>query len=115
MEAYQWSGNFSSLAKDILTQHVAQSGLSSAAVSLAQWVEFSTVHVDHPLSFVLFNNLLEKLTRSIQNGTLSDDEMKLFWEATKKLLPSCINSVRKLRRLTANDKSTLSQITAVLR
>ncbi|KAL0270000.1 UNVERIFIED_CONTAM: hypothetical protein PYX00_007554 [Menopon gallinae] len=114
VEAYQWSGNFSSLAKDILTQHIAQSGLNSTAVTLAQWVEFSSVHVDHHLSFGLFQGLIEKLSRSIQFKTLSDDEIKLFWEGAKKLLPSCVNSIRKIRKLTGSDKGNVNQVSAIL-
>lgn len=78
IEPYQWSGNFSSLAKDILTQHVVQCGLSSSGDVLAQWVEFASVHADHPLSFTLFATLVEKLVRSLQNGTLSEDEVRTF-------------------------------------
>lgn len=40
---------------------------------------------------------------------------KLFWEGAKKLLPSCINSIRKIRKLTASDKHTQDQVAAILR
>ncbi|KAK6635250.1 hypothetical protein RUM44_000501 [Polyplax serrata] len=114
VEMYQWNGNFSSLAKDILTQHVAQSGLTTSSVSLAQWIEFTSVHVDHPLSFVLFKTILSKLSSTIQAGNLQPDETKLFWETTKKLLPSCLNYIRKIRKFPTTEKNTFQQASAIV-
>lgn len=84
VEAYQWNGNFSSLAKDILTQHIAQSGLNTTSVILAQWIEFTAVHVEHPLSFLLFKNILSKLSSSIQAGNLQGDEVSFPLSQKKK-------------------------------
>ncbi|EEB13180.1 conserved hypothetical protein [Pediculus humanus corporis] len=109
VDPYEWNGNFSSLAKDILTQHIAQSGLTTSSVLLAQWIEFISVHSDHPLNFILFKNILLKLTTTIHAGNLQDDELKLFWEATKKFLPSCINYIRKIRKYPVNNKTITNQ------
>ncbi|XP_021939432.1 protein unc-13 homolog 4B isoform X2 [Zootermopsis nevadensis] len=114
VEPFQWNGKFSQSAETILTQHLVQCGLSTAVVTLAQWVEFSSVHVDHPLSFITFSLLLQKLIKPLQNGLITDDEEKLFWEAAKKILPSCYNGIRKIRKLTHSDKSTLQQLSAIL-
>ncbi|XP_066997069.2 protein unc-13 homolog 4B isoform X2 [Anabrus simplex] len=114
VEPYLWSGNFPNPAETILTQHLVQCGLSQTDVVLSQWVEFITVHVDHPLSFKVFAMLLEKLVKPLQNSLLSQDDEKLFWEATRKLLPSCMNGIRKLRKLTPSDKNTLYQLAAIL-
>ena len=56
-------------------QHLVQCGLSPVAVKLAQWIEFSSIHVEHPLSFVLFSTLLEKLVKPIQNGLITNEEV----------------------------------------
>lgn len=114
VEPYQWSGKFSHSAETIITQHLVQCGLTATAVTLAQWVEFINVHVDHPLSFIVFSLLLQKLVRPMQNGQISEDEEKLFWEAAKKLLPSCFNGIRKIRKLTHSDKNTLHQLSSIL-
>ncbi|XP_069677889.1 protein unc-13 homolog 4B isoform X4 [Periplaneta americana] len=114
VEHYQWSGKFSHSAETIITQHMVQCGMTATAVTLAQWVEFINVHVDHPLSFIVFSLLLQKLVRPVQNGHISEDEEKLFWEAAKKLLPSCFNGIRKIRKLTHSDKNTLHQLSSIL-
>ncbi|KAJ8919012.1 hypothetical protein NQ315_016917 [Exocentrus adspersus] len=41
--------------------------------------------------------------------------MKLFWDATKKLLPSCFSVIRKIRKKHTNEKMTMKQVTDVLK
>lgn len=65
---FWWCGNFSAPAEAILTQHAAQSGLTPTDNCLAQWSVFCAVTPDHPLSFALFNQLLDKLTKPLQSG-----------------------------------------------
>ncbi|XP_046996115.1 protein unc-13 homolog 4B isoform X1 [Schistocerca americana] len=113
-QPYQWNGAFQEKAETILTQHVVQCGLSPADVALAQWSEFITVHIDNHLNFRLFAVVLEKLLKPIQGEIISGDNAKLFWDSTKKLLPSCLNAVRKIRKLTPSDKNTLNQLSSVL-
>ncbi|XP_049534834.1 protein unc-13 homolog 4B-like isoform X3 [Anopheles darlingi] len=111
---YWWSGKFTIQGEAILTQHSAQSGLSSTTETFIQWSVFTAIHQDHPLSFVLFDGLLEKLVRPIQTHSVSAEELKSFWEATKKLLPSCFSVIRKLRKRNTGDKLTLKTLTDVL-
>jgi hypothetical protein len=49
--------------------------MSAVAVTLAQWVEFASVHVNHPLSFIIFSLLLQKLVKPLQNGLITEDEV----------------------------------------
>ncbi|XP_048485356.1 protein unc-13 homolog 4B isoform X3 [Plutella xylostella] len=112
---YWWCGNFSAAAEAILTQHVAQSGLNPTDNALAQWSVYCTVTGDHPLSFALFNNLLEKLTKPIQAGIIDEEDAKLFWDGAKKLLPTCFNHIRKLRKKTAGDKTVMKALREVLK
>ncbi|VVC94085.1 unnamed protein product [Leptidea sinapis] len=112
---FWWCGNFSAPAEGILTQHAAQSGLSLTDNLLAQWSVFCAVTPDHPLSFVLFNNLLDKLTKPLQSGLINEEDVKLFWDGAKKLLPTCYSHVRKLRKKTAGDKSVMKTLREVLK
>lgn len=85
-------------------------------MALAQWVVFTAVHTNHALSFTLFVNTLDKLVKPLQSGSyFCDHELKLFWEGAKKLLPSCINLVRKLRKKATNEKTTIKQLVEVLK
>uniref|UniRef100_A0A182U746 Munc13-4 n=1 Tax=Anopheles melas TaxID=34690 RepID=A0A182U746_9DIPT len=111
---YWWSGKFTIQGEAVLTQHSAQSGLSSTTEAFIQWSVFAAIHQDHPLSFVLFDTLLEKLIRPIQTLAVSEEEQKSFWEATKKLLPSCFSAVRKLRKKNTGDKLLLKTLNSVL-
>ncbi|XP_045499382.1 protein unc-13 homolog 4B isoform X2 [Colias croceus] len=112
---YWWCGNFSAPAEGILTQHAAQSGLTQTDNMLAQWLVFCAVTVDHPLSFALFNNLLEKIAKPLQSGLVNEEDVKLFWDGTKKLLPTCYSHIRKLRKKTAGDKTVMKTLREVLR
>ncbi|XP_053660620.1 protein unc-13 homolog 4B [Anopheles marshallii] len=111
---YWWSGKFTIQGEAVLTQHSAQSGLSSTTEAFIQWSVFATIHQDHPLSFVLFDTLLEKLIRPVQSRAVSEEELKSFWEATKKLLPSCFSAIRKLRKKNTGDKLVLKTLNGVL-
>lgn len=110
-----WSGKFSEMAEMIITQHQAQSGLTDIDVAFAQWAVYSEVHQQHPLSFELFEKILEVLVRPIQTQNVShDEELSIFWESTKRLLPSCFGIVRKLRKKVAGDSSSLKHLTKAL-
>lgn len=112
--AYWWNGHFSVQADALLTQHIAQSGLQNYDVTLAQWVVYTKIHKDHPLSFNLFTHLLEKLIKPLQTNLYCDEDVRVFWESIKKLLPSCYNTVRKIRRKFFDDKTSLKQLREVL-
>ncbi|XP_034244004.1 protein unc-13 homolog 4B isoform X2 [Thrips palmi] len=114
LEPYAWCGEFDELATTIIRQHAVQSGLSSTDETLARWMEFCSVHVDHPLSFALFSQLANKLKKPLEEGNLSPEEVKHFWDATKKFLPSCLNSIRRLRKLSNCDRNTLTQLSGIV-
>ncbi|KZC08060.1 BAI1-associated protein 3 [Dufourea novaeangliae] len=114
IEKYCWCGRWSAPAEVLLMQHSAQRGLLTRNVSLAQWIEYARIHQEHPLNFVVFNRLITDLLRPMENSLFSSDETRLFWDATKKLLYSCLNSLRKIRRLTPGDRNTMVQLSAIL-
>ncbi|RZC32407.1 unc-13 -like, partial [Asbolus verrucosus] len=110
---YWWCGNFSPQGEALLTQHIAQSGLAPIEVAMCQWSVYSSVHQNHPLSFTLFSKLLDKLFKPLQNSVCEED-VKLFWDGAKKLLPSCFSIIRKIRKKDFKDKMTVRQLTEVL-
>ncbi|CAB3254752.1 unnamed protein product [Arctia plantaginis] len=112
---YWWCGNFSAPAEAILTQHAAQSGLSLADNNLVQWAVYCAVTTDHPLSFALFNSLLDKITKPLQSGLVNEEDVKLFWDGARKLLPTCYSHIRKLRKKTAGDKTVMKTLREVLK
>lgn len=113
-EKYCWCGRWSAAAEALVLQHRAQKGLLARNVSLSQWVEYSRIHQKHPLHFAVFNKLAMELLRPLESGLFSKDEVILFWDATRKLLHSCFNSIRKIRRLADGDKNSMAQMAAVL-
>lgn len=111
---YWWAGTFSVHAEAIISQHSAQSGINQINNFMAQWTVYSAIHVDHPLSFALFTNLLNKLSRSIETNLICDEEIKLFWDGVRKILPSCFSIIRKIRKKTTGDKNVLKILKDVL-
>ncbi|XP_073955464.1 C2 and C2B_Munc13-like domain-containing protein staccato isoform X4 [Choristoneura fumiferana] len=112
---FWWCGNFSAPAEAILTQHAAQSGLTNTDNALAQWSVYCALTVDHPLSFALFNMLLEKITKPLQSGLVQEEDVKLFWDGARKLLPTCYAQIRKLRKKTAGDKTVMKTLREVMK
>lgn len=83
---------------------------------MCQWSVFATIHQNHSLSFILFSNLLDKLIKPLQlGGVICEEDTKIFWESTKKLLPSCFGIIRKIRKKGFKDKATVEQVTEVLK
>lgn len=111
---YWWAGKFCAQGEAVITQHSAQSALSVIDCSFAQWSVYTAIHIDHLLAFSLFDNLLDKLIRPIQTSSVSDDEIKQFWDGVQKLLPSCFSIIRRLRKKTGGDKNSVKILSDVL-
>ncbi|XP_014616448.1 PREDICTED: BAI1-associated protein 3-like isoform X4 [Polistes canadensis] len=114
VEKYCWCGRWSGPAEALILQHSAQRGLLDRNIDLAQWIEYARIHQEHPLNFMVFNKIIVDLLRPMDNGLFSTDETKLFWDATRKILYSCLNSIRKIRRLVLGDKNAMTQLSAIL-
>jgi len=114
IEKYCWHGRWSAAAETLIVQHSAQRGLLARNLALAQWVEYARIHQEHPLSFTVFNKLAIELLRPMDSSLFSSDETRLFWDATKKILYSCLNGIRKIRRLILNDKNAMIQLSCIL-
>jgi BAI1-associated protein 3 len=111
---YSWNGKFTTAGETILTQHSAQSGLTPVDLPFVRWTVYSDIHASHPLSFGLFESLLDKIIRPIQSETIGCEEIKMFWEATVKFLPSCYSMIRKIRKLEQTDLNGAKIVTDVL-
>uniref|UniRef100_A0A1B6MMV1 C2 domain-containing protein n=1 Tax=Graphocephala atropunctata TaxID=36148 RepID=A0A1B6MMV1_9HEMI len=113
-EPSEWKGEFSQAADMVLQQHVAQSGMTAADEALAQWTEYAAVGQTHAISIETFHSVLQKLTRPLANALFTDEEIKSFWDAAKKLLPPCFNIIKKLRKLPPAEPSTKALLTNTL-
>lgn len=109
-----WCGKYSEQGEAVIAQHSAQSGITPNVRALAQWSAYTTIHSNHSLAFKLFETLLEKLQRLASAPDTSADDLRLFWDGAKKLLPSCFSIIRNIRKKTASDKSTVKMLGEVL-
>lgn len=114
---YGWCGKFSELAVAIVTQHCAQSGITQNLITLSQWSAYTTVHLNYPLAFEVFDTLLDKIKEFFFNTPsveLSTEQSKLFWDGAKKLLPSCFSIIRNINKKMSSDKDPLRMLKEVL-
>ncbi|XP_034475507.1 protein unc-13 homolog 4B isoform X2 [Drosophila innubila] len=111
---YWWNGNFSTMAEAIRKQHAVQSGLSVFECALCQWHAYSTVHETHKLNFVLFNSILDILVPTINCLQNDSEDVKIFWDGAKRILPSCFSVLRKLRSKSIGDNKILKALSEVL-
>lgn len=83
--------------------------------TVSQYCVYACIHQNHALNLALFATILEKLLKSLQKGAISEEDVKLFWDASKKLLPSCFSIIRKIRKKSTNEKTVLKQVREVLK
>ncbi|XP_050543331.1 protein unc-13 homolog 4B isoform X2 [Daktulosphaira vitifoliae] len=111
LEANSWEGDFLPESKLIIQQHVAQGNISPVDEYLSQWIEYCNAHVLSPVvSFKVFSDILEKLVKPISTGIICNEELKLFWSFSKKLLPFCYTNIRMIRKVSPEDSRFIAQI-----
>lgn len=49
------------------------------------------------------------------SGLINEEDVKIFWDGAKKLLPTCFSHIRKLRKKTAGDKTVMKTLREVLK
>ncbi|KAE9529780.1 hypothetical protein AGLY_011876 [Aphis glycines] len=114
-EMNSWKGDFLPESSLIIQQHVAQSNIGAVDECLSQWIEYINAHVLSPVvNFKVFSDILDILVKSIITGHLSNEELKMFWQSSKKILPFCFNAIRTIRKKSAEDEQLLNQIENVL-
>ncbi|XP_050433740.1 protein unc-13 homolog 4B [Adelges cooleyi] len=104
-ESYSWEGDFLPESKLIIQQHVTQGNISPVDECLSQWIEYVNTQVLSPvISFKVFSDILEKLVKPITTGKICDEELKMFWQSAKKLLPLCYTNIRMIRKTSPEDE-----------
>lgn len=113
MASYDWRGQFSDLGEAIF----AHSGHTKnpRAHALAQWSEFTAFHSTHPLSLELFENLLMALLPFLKCHKITmQNELHIFWDGVKKLIPSCFSVLRNSQRRSDADMESLQKSLSIL-
>ncbi|XP_011188202.2 protein unc-13 homolog 4B isoform X2 [Zeugodacus cucurbitae] len=111
---YWWNGKFTTNAEFIRSQHAVQSGLTNFECALCQWMVYSKIHENHKLNFTLFNNILDIIIPILKVLQSDSEDVKIFWEGVKRILPSCFSIVRKIRARNVSDKHIVSTLGEVL-
>ena len=111
---YWWCGKFSPKAETIRSQHAVQSGLSTFECALSQWSVYANIHEEHPLSFSLFNSILDIVIPHLKCMQSNHEDMKTFWDGAKRILPSCYSIIRKIRAKNVSDKQVVKTLCEVL-
>jgi hypothetical protein len=110
-----WFGELSPMAETIVEQQEAQSCLTYVDVSFIQWDVFTDVHLQRPLSFELFNVVVEVLVKALASKKARYEErIPVFWESSKLLMPSLFGIIRKIRKKRVDDPNAAQNLTAVL-
>lgn len=115
---FWWCGKFSSYADELLREYTAQCPLTQLDISLIEYSVYGIAHHKYSLSFALFDGLLNKIIPVIKSGTLSSDEMHLFWNATKNILPSCFYYLHRIHiqtpLITSDTVKRLREVVGIL-
>lgn len=108
-----WRGQFSDLGAAVIV-HSGHT-INTRAHALAQWSAFTTFHTMHALSFELFENLLITLVPLLKSHAITtQDEMDIFWDGVKKLLPSCFLVFRNCRPRSDIDMEMITQSLSIV-
>ncbi|XP_065349212.1 protein unc-13 homolog 4B-like isoform X1 [Cloeon dipterum] len=115
---FTWDGRLSDTAEQVLTQHRAHASLDESHVQLARWAGFCDQHEETPFNFHVLETMLKKLTTS-QNSeprTFTDHEAKVFWDANRNLLPTCLKFIRFLFKMSISYGDAMeAQLSSMLR
>lgn len=113
LPSHNWQCQFSDLANAILVH--SGHAMNARAHALAQWSEFTAFHTIHALSFELFESLLMALLPLLKCTEITtQDEMDIFWDGVKKLLPSCFAIFRNSRQTSDIDVEMTTQSLSIV-
>lgn len=110
-----WPGQLSNLGDEILVD--SGHTQNARAHALAQWSVFTSFHTTRSLSFDLFENLLMTLSPLLkcdENTESPQDELDIFWDGVKKLLPSCFAVFRNCRHKNDNDLEMITKSLSIV-
>lgn len=100
-------------AEILLMQHAVHRGLSSQLVALSKWLEFGALQ--RSLNFEVVDNLAIELCGFVTSNSFSSTEIKLFWNATKKILYHGLSLIRNIRKFPMDEENISKELQAILR
>ncbi|XP_058119916.1 protein unc-13 homolog 4B-like [Anopheles ziemanni] len=111
---YWWAGKLTNEGESILQQYTKCANLNANEQTLVAWFVYTQVHPTYSLSIGLLEGVLDKLIACYDTVLTTDEERERFWEGTRRLLPSCLSIVVKMRRRMAGDKDIVKTVSSVL-
>uniref|UniRef100_A0A182JNS5 C2 domain-containing protein n=1 Tax=Anopheles christyi TaxID=43041 RepID=A0A182JNS5_9DIPT len=111
---YWWAGKLTSEGEAILQQYTKCANLTATEQTLIAWFVYTQVHLTYQLSITLLESVLDKLCVAYDTALTTDDERERFWEGARRILPSCLSIIVKMRKRLAGDKDIVKTVTAVL-
>ncbi|XP_054282046.1 protein unc-13 homolog 4B-like [Macrosteles quadrilineatus] len=114
-EDEEWSGQLSAAPSSFLRQHMVQNSMTVKDVALSKWIAYAAISRVHPVSRAALDNVLQKLVEPISNGLLTEEEIESFWNATKKILPICLKTIRSFWPSTDLEESKYDLLKNTLR
>ncbi|ETN61763.1 hypothetical protein AND_006572 [Anopheles darlingi] len=111
---YWWAGELTTEGDSILVQYCKCANLTPSEQTVIRWFVYTQIHLTHPLSISLLEGMLDKLSAGYDTVLASDDERTRFWEGVRRILPSCLSIVMKMRKRIAGDKDIVKTITSIL-
>ncbi|XP_035895512.1 protein unc-13 homolog 4B-like isoform X2 [Anopheles stephensi] len=111
---YWWAGKLTSEGEAILQQYTKCANLTALEQTLIAWFVYTQVHLTYPLSISLLESVLDKLCVGYDVALTSDEERERFWEGARRILPSCLSIIVKMRKRLAGDKDIVKTVSSVL-
>ncbi|XP_058055568.1 protein unc-13 homolog 4B-like [Anopheles bellator] len=111
---YWWAGKLTNEGESILAQYCKCANLTASEQTAIAWFVYSQIHLTYPLSIGLLEGVLDKLCTGYDSVLASDDERARFWDGVRRILPSCLSIVMKMRKRIAGDKDIVKTINSVL-
>ncbi|XP_052891701.1 protein unc-13 homolog 4B-like [Anopheles moucheti] len=111
---YWWAGKLTSEGEGILQQYTKCANLNAIEQTLIAWFVYTQVHLTYPLSISLLESVLDKLCVGYDAALTSDEERERFWDGARRILPSCLSIIVKMRKRLAGDKDIVKTVSSVL-
>lgn len=111
---YSWTGMFSKASEAIITQHAIQNGITTTKETFVKWLAFTTIQNDYYPSFKCFEILLGTICPIIEQNGANQNELSMFWDGAKNILPYCISIIRDIRMLDITDAKSLQILNEAL-
>ena len=92
---YYWYGNFSFLARSLLSLHAESKYLTETNIAFTQLAAFTEIHKHHPLDLNTFSETFELIVHKSNTAETAATEKKLL-DSAKIFIPACFGSITKM-------------------